>query len=63
MSRGAGIGGGPPAEDFRDSGGASAAPPAWRSAVRVEHVHIHEGAQAVIGDVRARDSEREGAST
>ena len=34
VSRGAGIGGGLPAEGFRDSGGASAAPPAWRSAIR-----------------------------
>jgi 3-phosphoglycerate kinase len=30
--------------------------------VRVEHVHIHEGGQAVIGNVRARDGDREGAS-
>jgi hypothetical protein len=26
--------------------------------VRVEHVHIHEGGQAVIGNVRARGSYR-----
>ncbi len=26
--------------------------------VRVEHVHIHEGGQAVIGNVRARDDDR-----
>jgi hypothetical protein len=30
--------------------------------VRVEHVHIHEGGQAVIGNVRARDGDREGPS-
>ncbi|MGC1863857.1 MAG: hypothetical protein WA733_22740 [Methylocystis sp.] len=30
--------------------------------VRVEHVHIHEGGQAVIGNVRARDGDREGSS-
>ena len=68
MSRGAGIGGGPPAEGFRDSGGASVEllrrlQHGAAQYVRVEHVHIHEGRQAVIGDVRARDSEREGAST
>jgi hypothetical protein len=26
--------------------------------VRVEHVHIHEGGQAVIGNVRAREGDR-----
>jgi hypothetical protein len=31
--------------------------------VRVEHVHIHEGGQAVIGNVRARDGDRDGPST
>jgi hypothetical protein len=30
--------------------------------VRVEHVHIHEGGQAVIGNVRARGRDREGSS-
>lgn len=34
-----------------------------RQYVRVEHVHIHEGGQAVIGNVRARDGEREGPSS
>jgi hypothetical protein len=29
--------------------------------LRVEHVYIHEGGQAVIGDVRARGGDREGA--
>jgi hypothetical protein len=31
--------------------------------VRVEHVHIHEGGQAVIGNVRARGGDREGLSS
>ena len=31
----------------------------WGNYVRVEHVHIHEGGQAVIGNVRARDSDRD----
>jgi hypothetical protein len=30
--------------------------------VRVEHVHIHEGGQAVIGNVMARGADREGSS-
>jgi hypothetical protein len=30
--------------------------------VRVEHVHIHEGGQAVIGNVKARKRDREGSS-
>jgi hypothetical protein len=30
--------------------------------VRVEHVHIHEGGQAVIGNVMARAGDREGSS-
>ncbi len=31
--------------------------------VRVEHVHIHVGGQAVIGNVRARDGDGGGPST
>ena len=30
--------------------------------VRVEHVHIHDGGQAVIGNVSARGGDREGSS-
>jgi hypothetical protein len=31
--------------------------------VRVEHVHIHDGGHAVIGNVRTRDGERKGLAT
>ncbi|HEY8033315.1 MAG TPA: hypothetical protein VIF02_13305 [Methylocella sp.] len=31
--------------------------------VRVEHVHIHEGGQAVIGNVMAREGDRERSSS
>jgi hypothetical protein len=36
---------------------------ATRQYVRVEHVHIHEGGQAVIGNVKALGGDREGASS